>query len=153
MKAVSLFAVALGLAAGAAAAPRGDDKPEKDGIKKLAGDWRVTTWQQAGQELPGEALETVKWSVKGDKYTFEMAGETEEGTIKVDPVKKPANVDLAIGSGPDKGKAQVGIYKIDGEVITFCFARPGATDRPTEFTSTADNGNILLSVRRAKKDD
>jgi uncharacterized protein (TIGR03067 family) len=155
MKTLSLF-VAVGFVVGAAtgvAAPRGDEKPAKDDIKKLEGDWKVTTWQQASQELPGEALETVKWSVKGDKYKFEMAGQMEEGTIKVDPAKKPATIDLEITSGNDQGKSQVGIYKIDGQVITFCFARPGVKDRPTEFTSTEDNGHILLSVRRAKKDD
>ena|SRR5688572_8636175 len=156
MKTLSLFAVAVGLVVGSSAgvaAPRGDEKPAKDDIKKLEGDWKVTTWQQAGAELPGEALETVKWSVKGDKYTFEMGGEMEDGTIKVDPAKKPATINLEITSGNDKGKSQVGIYKVDGEAITFCFARPGATERPKEFTSNADNGHILLTVRRAKKDD
>ena len=154
MKALTPLAVALLVLAAPAsdAAPRPDDKADKDGLKKLAGDWKLTSWKQSGQELPAEALDTVRWTVKGDKYTFQMGDEGEEGTLKVDPAKRPAAIDLEITSGNDKGKSQVGIYKIEADAVTFCFARPGAKDRPTEFSSTEDNGHILLTVKK-KKDD
>jgi uncharacterized protein (TIGR03067 family) len=81
-----------------------------------------------------------------------MEAGSEEGTMKLDPTKKPATIDLAITSGNDKGKSQVGIYKIDGDSITICLARPGETDRPTEFKSTEENGNILVTIKRKKKE-
>jgi uncharacterized protein (TIGR03067 family) len=154
MKWLPPLAVTIGLLASvvaSVAAPRAKD--EKDDLKKLEGNWVATGWTQGGQALPGEVLESIKWSVKGDKYTFEMGDSTEEGSVKIDHAKKPATIDLAITSGADKGKDQVGIYKIDGDTVTFCFARPGAKDRPTEFSSTEDNGHILLTVKRFKKDD
>ena len=98
-------------------------------------------------------LGTVAYQVPLAKYTFEFNGLTEEGTIKVEPGKKPATIDLAITEGDDKGKSQVGIYKVDGDTITVCLAAPGAKDRPTEFKSTEENGHILATIKRAKKDD
>lgn len=146
----SLFAVALGLAVAcpAVAAP-GKGKDDKDDLKKFAGDWTVASWKQGGNDLDREQLDTAKWSVKDDKYTFEMGGNGEEGTIKLDPSKKTPTIDLTITGGNDKGKEQPGIYKIDGDTITFCFTRPGGTDRPTDFTSTEDN-NILIVMKRKK---
>jgi uncharacterized protein (TIGR03067 family) len=146
MKLLPLFAVALGLVA---AAP----DPTKDDLKKLQGAWNLTAWEQSGQPLPKEGLDSAKFSVKNNKYTFELHGVQEEGTIKLDSAKKPATIDLAITSGGDKGKDQVGIYRIEGDTITCCFARPGGKVRPTEFTSTQDNGHILVTIKRAKKDN
>ncbi|HJZ93980.1 MAG TPA: TIGR03067 domain-containing protein [Gemmataceae bacterium] len=155
MKSCMLVAATLGLLVATAwgdAAPK-LPKEDKDDLKKLQGDWTFTAWETGGRALAKEALETAKWTVKGDKYTFEMGGVEEEGTIKFDSAKKPATIDLAITSGNDAGKNQVGIVRIDGDTVTFCFARPGAEDRPTEFKTTADDNHILVTVKRVKKDD
>lgn len=133
------------------AAPR--PKADKDDLAKFEGTWVFTSWKSNGQTLDADNLESAKWSVKGDRYTFEIDGVEEEGTIKLDPTKKVPTIDLAITAGNDKGKEQFGIYKIEKDTITFCFARPGAKDRPTDFTSTADNQTILVTVKRVKKDD
>jgi uncharacterized protein (TIGR03067 family) len=157
MKPLSLFGVTLGsvmLSLGLlAAAPGAKDDKDKDDLKKFDGTWVFTAWDHAGEALPAEARDTAKWTIKGGKYTFEFAGMTEEGTIKLDPSKKPATIDIAITEGQDKGKDQVGIYKIEGETITVCLAAPGAKDRPTEFRSTEENGFILATIKRGKKDD
>ena len=94
----------------------------------------------------------TKWSVKGDKYKFSMGEMEEEGTIKIDAAKKPATLDFEITAGNDKGKNQVGIYKIDGDTMTICLAQPGVDKRPTDFTSTEDNGHILVTIKRKKKE-
>ena len=103
--------------------------------------------------MDDDSRATAKWSVKGDKYKFEIDGLEEEGTIKLDPTKKSPTIDLAITEGTDKGKEQHGIYKIEKGTITFCLARPGVKDRPSDFTSTTDNNNILVTIKREKKDD
>src|SRR5262245_17761259 len=89
MKSLTLVAATLGLLVATAwgdAAPK-LPKDEKDDLKKLQGDWTFTAWETGGRMLAMEALETAKWTVKGDKYTFEMGGIEEEGTIKFDPSK------------------------------------------------------------------
>ena len=140
-----VLAGSLGLSI-AAPAPKDD----KEDMKKFEGDWAFTAWESAGQTLPQAALDMAKWTVKGDKYTFEMGDQKEEGTIKLDPAKKPATIDFAITSGNDKGKDQPGIYKVDGDSITICLARPGGKERPTDFKSTEDNGFILVTIKKAK---
>jgi uncharacterized protein (TIGR03067 family) len=155
MKPWHLFALTIGLVAaplaGLPAAPGPKDK-EKDDLKKFEGDWVVKSWEQRGQAFPN-LVDTATWKIKGDKYTLDMQGMVEEGTIKLDAGKKPTAIDLDITAGNDKGKLQVGVYKIDGDTITMCLAWPAAADRPTDFTSTADNGWILITMKRSKKDD
>ena len=161
MKTYAAIAVVLALVAltvgptALPAAPAKDKeaKDSKDDAKKFEGDWTFTAWETNGQALPKEILEITKWSVKGDKYKFQMGETEEEGTIKLDPAKKPATIDLAITSGNDSGKDQVGIYKFDGESLVICLARPGVKDRPTEFKTTEEDGQILVTIKRNKKDD
>jgi uncharacterized protein (TIGR03067 family) len=147
MRRFALLAVTLGLVA-AAPVPE-----KKDELKQFEGAWAFTGWEQGGQSLPEETLRSAKWSVKGNKYTFELGGATEEGTLKLDPGKKPATVDLTITSGSDKGKEQLGIYRIERDAIVLCLAQPGAKERPTEFAAMEGSGNMLLTIKRAKKDD
>lgn len=153
MRFLSLCALTVLLGASALAAPRAPAKDDKDDLKKLAGDWQVTGWKQAGNDLDKEELAAARWSVKGDKYKFAMGENAEEGTIKLDPSKKPATIDLTITEGADKGKQQPGIYKIDGDTVTFALAVPGGKERPTDFTSTEDNNQILITMKRKKRDD
>ena len=49
----------------------------------------MTSWEQ-----PVSVNLTAKWSFKDDKYTLEMVNNLEEGTIKLEPGKKPATIDL-----------------------------------------------------------
>jgi uncharacterized protein (TIGR03067 family) len=144
-----LLAVALACftaLSGSVAAPGLKDKDDKNDLKKFEGDWKVESWVQFGQPVPMNA----KWSFKGDKYALDMESNLEEGSIKLDQGKKLATIDLAITGGSCKGKDQPGIYKLDGDTMTFCFAWPGTPDRPTDFASTQENRCILITLKRAK---
>ena len=149
MRLLSSFTLSLALMAplGARAAE------EKDPTKAFQGEWTITDWRQGGATVPLAQLSTVRWAVDGARYDFALGDSREEGTVKVDATQKPATIDLAITSGNDAGKNQVGIVRIEGDTVTFCFARPGADDRPTEFKTTADDNHILVTVKRVKKDD
>jgi uncharacterized protein (TIGR03067 family) len=87
--------------------------------------------------------------VKNEKYTFEIGDMTETGTLKLDPSKTPATLDIKIADGPDKGKTQLAIYKLDGDTFTLCFARP-EQDRPKEFTAKAGSEHAVFVFKRQK---
>jgi uncharacterized protein (TIGR03067 family) len=143
-----LFPLALSLTVLAPAAARAADG--LDDAKKLQGEWTITDWYQGGVTMPVARLSTVRWAITGDKYAFALGDSEEEGTVKVDATKKPPAIDLAVATGEAKGREQLGIFKVDGDVVTICLARPGK-DRPTEFTSTRSNRQILMTVKRARK--
>ena len=140
------LAVGLAVLAGATAAPGLKEKDDKSDLKKLAGEWKVESWVQFGQTVPMDAT----WSFDGVNYTLVMPSNTEDGTISLDPAKKPGVMDLTITGGNCKGKDQPGIYKFDGDTLVLCLAWPGTPNRPTEFTSTAENSQILVTLKRPK---
>ncbi|HVK11021.1 MAG TPA: TIGR03067 domain-containing protein [Gemmataceae bacterium] len=144
------FAVGLVCLAGfaaAAPAPKVAPKDDKADLKKLEGDWAIESWTQFGAPVGANWT----WTIKGDKYTLDQGTNLEEGTLKLDPKKEPAVMDLEITGGNCKGKDQPGIYKLEGDTLTLCFGWPGTTERPTEFRSTAENRWILITLKRAKK--
>jgi uncharacterized protein (TIGR03067 family) len=140
------LALASALLAGPPAAPAAPAlKDGKNDLKKLDGEWKVESWVQLGRPIPM----TATWSFRGDKYALDM-GTNQEGTIALGQGKTPAAIDLAITGGSCAGKDQPGIYKLDGDTLTFCFAWPGVPERPTDFASTAENRRILITLKRAK---
>ena len=141
-----LVAVLALLAGPPTALPAPALKEPKNDLSKLEGEWKIESWVQLGQPI---AI-TATWSFKGDKYTLDQGGNVEEGTIKLEQGKGPAVIDLAITGGSCAGKDQPGIYKLDGDTLTCCFAWPGVAERPTEFASTAANRWILVTLKRAK---
>jgi uncharacterized protein (TIGR03067 family) len=79
-------------------------------------------------------------------------GEPEWGWYKLDPSKDPPWIDdatPAVAAHPDTRKPYLGIYRVDGDVLTICCAEG---TRPTEFVAPAGSGVMLMRYRRVKKD-
>lgn len=138
----------IGLLLGAA---QNKDDANKKKTDSLEGTWNVTGMERGGQPVPTDEYKGAVLTIKGDKYNFKSGGESEDGTIKLDPAKKPKTIDLAITSGNDKDKNQLGIYEITGDILKVCVTPPGSKDRPTEFTTKADNAQFIFTLKRAAK--
>jgi len=149
MKWQVLVALAVGLLM-AADTPKEDPAKKKE-QEKLQGIWQAESFEADGNPLPEEAVKACKFTFKDEKYTFELADMKETGTIKLDSGKDMATIDLKIGDGNDKDKTQLGIYKVDGDTLKFCFAQPGVTERPKEFSAPACSGRLYMTFKREKK--
>src|SRR5206468_2868883 len=129
-----------------------DDSADKD-LKKLQGTWEAVSVRVDGADVPADDVKDsgITMTFDKDKYSYKAAksGNTETGTVKLDPGKKPATMDIAIGDGDDKGKTQLAIYKVEGDKLTLCFTDPGK-ERPTEFAAKKDSGHQLVVFKKAK---
>ena len=64
---------------------------------------------------------------------------------------QPILSQLAATKAPAGAKPLAGIYSLEGGRLKMCFASPGK-DRPTEFSSKEDSGNVLTEWEHEKKD-
>jgi uncharacterized protein (TIGR03067 family) len=112
-------------------------------------------WRGGGKEAPdndndeAKKIKSTKWVVTADKITFAMPGqEDQNASYKLDPTKKPKEIDLTPLDGPanEKGKTGRAIYSLDGDVLKICMPGSLATgERPTEL-ATKEGGKTSLFI-------
>ena len=147
MRLHALVVMAAGLLIGADAP--NDDAVKKE-VEKLQGAWATLSIEADGQKVTDEEkIKTRKLTTKGDKYTLKVGDETVQGTIEINPAKKPKTIDVKPDSGSNKGKTLLGIYQLEGDNLKICLAPPGK-DRPAEFASNAGTGHQLVVYKREK---
>jgi len=123
------------------------DAPKND-LGKLEGRWYGGIWTFNG--YPALVVNT-----KDPAATFDVTRDTAALRIRPGTLKRwsysvvldgtPTAIDMTIAEGPEEGKTQRGIYKIEpnkyggGYYLTLCVAKPGA-DRPERFVGKSDEG-------------
>jgi uncharacterized protein (TIGR03067 family) len=124
-----------------------EDDNKKD-LKAMQGDWAAEEWTRDGFKLADDDARAMFRTVKDDTYTVHrFRKKAGSGKFKLDATKTPRQIDFF----PDapKGLVLEGIYKIDGDKLTICYAPKGK--RPTEFASKEDSGATLTVWLREKK--
>ena len=120
----------------------GDAATDKD-KKILQGKWEVVSLMFRGmdQPVPPGGIVLV---FTGDKVESIKGGKTiKTGTFKVDASKTPKTLDLVEAS-----ETQFGIFEFKGDdEIKLCMGKT----RPTAFSSTPDNDQGLVILKRVKK--
>lgn len=117
--------------------------------KALDGTWRPQSAELAGKKFPEEVLKNWKLTLEGEKYTVEISGQIDKGTVKIDPKATPATMDITGVEGPNKGKTFPAIYELKDETLRICYDLSGK-QRPTEFKTVADTQQFLVHYQRAK---
>jgi uncharacterized protein (TIGR03067 family) len=132
----------------AADSPKGEAKKDLD---RIQGSWVVASGESGGTAIPNEDAKATRFVIKGDKYIYTIPDYREEGTLKVDSSKQPKAIDVKIDEGQNQGETQLGIYDLNKDTLKLCFARPGkGTKRPKDFSTNADNEQLLLILKREK---
>ncbi len=145
MRAPILTALALTLAA-VAAGTAGDAKKDQD---QLQGTWTVVLLEEKGKKAPEEITKELSAEIKGDKLAILEKGKVmEELRFKLDPTKKPSEVDFTYLTGEDKGKTELGIYEIAGDTVKFCINDSGKPRPKTFSTSKEDELNVVVIKRK-----
>jgi uncharacterized protein (TIGR03067 family) len=122
----------------------------KTDLEALQGTWELSAFERDGKEVKLEDVTKVTFTV--DKFVVKRGDEVvAAGTFKLDPSKKPKVCDTTYTDGPDKGKTFKGIYQIDGDTEKFCRAGLPSGERPTEFKTKPDSGQVLSVYKRLQK--
>jgi uncharacterized protein (TIGR03067 family) len=120
------------------------------GRRELAGTWQAATYALNGQKASEEDLKKIQ-------LVFDKQGNTQAlndgklfiaSSTQIDPTANPATIDITFTGGEGKGATALGLYKIEGDVLTICRAAPGKP-RPTEFASSAGSDLTLMSYKKA----
>jgi len=117
-------------------------------LKKLQGEWLITSLQMDGQNTPDSVFSDAKIVVKGSKFTSITMGTTYKGSIELDDAKSPKTVDLNFTAGPEKGYRNLGIYELEGDTWKLCLATRGPV-RPKNFSTKPGDGVALEILVRA----
>ena len=81
-----------------------DDKKPADDLKAMVGKWTVETAELGGKDFL-EPLKALKLEITADsKYTIDLGGQTDAGTVTIDASKTPKEMDIKGTDGPNKGK-------------------------------------------------
>jgi uncharacterized protein (TIGR03067 family) len=141
--------------AGAAPLAAADDTEKQEAVKKelkkFEGTWTMVSAERNGAQAPEEAIKNIRVIIKGDKFTIKEGDRTVEGTMVLDPSKKPRAYD-ATGTQNGKKMSTVGIYEFDGDTLKVCYTPEGG-ERPKEFTTKGgtDEHPVMLAVYKRQK--
>jgi uncharacterized protein (TIGR03067 family) len=122
-----------------------------DKAAKIEGTWIATVIINDGEKVSEANVKQAKLTVifEDGRYRVVKGGnEVESGKYTSDASKKPATIDLAIVEikGDDKGKVQLGVYKIEDDVLTIAMTPAGSKERPKDFAPLA-KGEITVLKR------
>jgi uncharacterized protein (TIGR03067 family) len=108
--------------------------------QRLQGIWEYVAGVQEAELL-----------IAGGHYTckFPQSGKLYMGTYVLDPTADPPRIDMTVEEGPPpyRGRTSLGIYRLDGEILHWCPAKPDE-DRPAAFPSPDDSRYLYLILRR-----
>jgi uncharacterized protein (TIGR03067 family) len=136
--------VTLFLALSLPCVSRGDD------AKSMDGTWLPSAAELAGEKFPDEVRKIIKLVIDDGKYTVTVGKNPDRGTVKLDPSKKPKEMDITGTEGPNKGKTFLAIYEMtDDETLRVCYDLSGKA-RPSEFKTEKDTKLYLVTYKREK---
>jgi uncharacterized protein (TIGR03067 family) len=145
---VCLIATLL-LLSGSAGLVHADGNAAAQELKKLQGTWVVVEAERDGAPL--DRIKGNKLVVKDNQFTVVTPSAELKGDLKLDPDKAPKAIDFYHQEGLLRDKKWEGIYKLDGDKLTLCYAEADSgKDRPDEFTAQEGSNRLLIVVERKK---
>jgi uncharacterized protein (TIGR03067 family) len=130
------------------------DEPLKTELEKLQGNWKLVGAVMSGHHLTNEELGVANLDhlvFSNDTALLNKAGEKNSKVkYRLDPRKRPKEIDMIPEDGPHKGKTTRWIYALERDYLKLCYDAEQITRRPTEFMSTEDSDRVILVFQRAR---
>jgi len=118
---------------------------------RLPGTWRIVRMERGGKEVPAADRDHTQLTIRTNQFRWD-GDDSEAGIFHPIPHRRPVMVDLFHTAGPQQGKMQQAIYKLDGDRLTLCIAPFGATgdELPADF-ATAGTKLMLYVLEKVKE--
>lgn len=114
----------------------------------LQGDWILVSGEQDGATIPEADLDKYSLSIVDNQHRVSWTNAALQGTHELDTSQSPMTINSVDSAGPFEGMKLEGIFELNDDEFTVCFAGPGQS-RPTEFTTA--NGHALILHKWKKK--
>lgn len=120
-------------------AQAGDEALVKKELVALRGNWNAKEAEENGLK--------TQWSMVEDSLQIRIGGAYIDARFKVNPAKKPKEIDIITPMADGSDRVIPGIYKLDGDTLEICIDDSGKK-RPIEFKA---KGGLVM--KREKKKD
>jgi uncharacterized protein (TIGR03067 family) len=92
----------------------------------------------------------MKVVLKDGNVSFHAGADIFTSKATIFPSKKPMEINCLYTNGPLKGRTIKGIYRLEGNKLTCCFAEP-EKNRPGKFEAATGSGLTLYTIQRVKE--
>jgi uncharacterized protein (TIGR03067 family) len=158
----------------------GSAQDNNDDAQRLQGTWLLTELVVGGVKVPEKEYKGTTFVFAGNKLSivppktdailnaqmtafaiavrFPVIPETDnvvdrrEFTFKIDPTKKPAQVDVTAGQIDGKSVVSPGLYELQGDTLRWCQSDDeNNKERPKSFASPEKSRIYLFTFKRVKQ--
>jgi uncharacterized protein (TIGR03067 family) len=127
--------------------PGTDDTGKKE-LQRVQGAWVMVALEIDGKEVAADKIDTTTLTIKGNHYTTRVKKSEHECTIRLDPTKKPPQIDMIFtkpGSAPETCE---GIYEIKDDTLRIARGLRADQKRPDQFMTWPDTGYFIVTWKR-----
>jgi RNA polymerase sigma factor (sigma-70 family) len=134
------------------------DKPMDD-REAIQGTWQRIDWSAGVKVVPYQdhSSESITWVIEADniRAVKDMKKKLASFSYKLDPTKKPKEIDMVHLDGPEnvKGKLVHGAYTLEGDILKICNRINPGDARPTEVATNKLGEKILQTFKRKAADE
>ena len=116
----------------------------------LEGEWAMIGAVFNGASMDKKMMEWCKRLTRGNVTTVTAGPQVMLKATFTLAESNKADIDYVNLEGPNKGKAQAGIFSLKGDTLEICMAAPGKP-RPSDFSSKAGDGRSYTTWRLLQK--
>ncbi|MCI0639437.1 MAG: TIGR03067 domain-containing protein [Gemmataceae bacterium] len=146
MKTILVFVTAALLAGGS----KDSEQVQKD-KRDLQGTWKVISAVQRGELVSQDDIRDTEIVFSGTHIHVREGGkQSRKFQFKIDPGKKPKEIDLTVVEGPGKGNIDRAIYQQDGDNLKIRIQENKDEPRPKDFVEREGDKLSMVVLRRFK---